>query len=95
VLKRCNDGNRLSLSGNALGVTWQTPEGIPEGKTEPKKFSAAVQLCKITVEAVKDGTFESIHHGFRLARLFGKSKKKLSESSYGFRPIGKMFAKDI
>ncbi|KAF2653176.1 hypothetical protein K491DRAFT_718304 [Lophiostoma macrostomum CBS 122681] len=90
-LKRCNDGNLLSLSGHALGVTWQTPAGIPEGQSASKDFPAAVQFCAITVKGVKDGIFDSVHHeAFRLERILGKSKKKLSGSSYAFRPIDAM-----
>jgi hypothetical protein len=74
----CAKGKKLfSTGGYALAITWS-----------PEEHSAAIQLCKGTVEAIQKDVLDS--EGQMLTGALRKYYKGgFSRNKYGFKPVGK------
>jgi hypothetical protein len=81
-LVRCAEGR----SAAAMAVTWGNPGDATLGH---KRHSAAIQLCKTTVDNVAKGWF-NMYQGWRKNSFLGqRAEKSLNAQKFGYKPIGK------
>jgi hypothetical protein len=83
-LYRCSDGRTTF----ALAVTWSAPK---DANGNDSRHSAAIQLCKGTVENVEKGWFD--HYGnWKKRSLLGFMNAKLTGGKGHplFRPVGRL-----